>query len=110
MYQHLFPTIEAYEMPINRRFQSLSARNIQRQTTQRRIQTIFHLLQKEFQKIGLRVYRYAMPKSDRTKDTENASRLQLVHIAYSKLHQATSFEEPELIALGKERFWPSSQP
>ncbi len=64
----------------------------------------YFLLKKEIQKTGLRVYQYASLKSDlNKKDTKNASQLQKVQIAFSKLGQATAFEEPELIALGKEK-------
>lgn len=61
-------------------------------------------LQKEFQEIGLRVYQYASLSSDlNKKDTEKAARLQKVQLAFAKLQQAVSFEEPELIALGKDK-------
>ncbi len=63
----------------------------------------FFLLQKEFEKIGLRTYQYASLLSDlNKKNTENAARLQKVQLAFVKLQQALSFEEPELIKLGKE--------
>jgi len=64
----------------------------------------FFLLQKEFEKIGLRTYQYASLLSDlNKKDSENSARLQQVQIAFVKLQQALSFEEPELIAIGKEK-------
>jgi len=64
----------------------------------------FFLLQKEFEKIGLKTYQYASLLSDlNKKDIENSARLQKVQIAFVKLQQALSFEEPELITLGKEK-------
>ncbi len=64
----------------------------------------FLLLQKKFDKVGLRVYQYASLLSDlNKKNTENASRLQKVQIAFSQLREAISFEEPELIEIGKEK-------
>ena len=64
----------------------------------------FFLLQKEFEKKGLRTYQYASLLSDlNKKNTENAARLQRVQLAFVKLQQALSFEEPELISIGKEK-------
>jgi len=64
----------------------------------------FFLLQKEFEKIGLRTYQYASLLSDlNKKDSGNSARLQKVQIAFARLQQALSFEEPELISLGKEK-------
>lgn len=102
---YLFPTIEAYEDAYKQTLSIIEALATYKGKLHNEEEfKQYFTLQKEFQKIGLRVYQYAMLKSDlNKKDTENASRLQLVQIAYSKLHQATSFEEPELIALGKEK-------
>ncbi len=64
----------------------------------------FFLLQKEFEQIGLRTYQYASLLSDlNKKDSNNSARLQKVQIAFARLQQALSFEEPELISLGKEK-------
>jgi oligoendopeptidase F len=64
----------------------------------------FFLLQKEFEKKGLRTYQYASLLSDlNKKNTENAARLQRVQLAFVKLQQALAFEEPELISIGKEK-------
>jgi len=64
----------------------------------------FFLLQKEFEQIGLRTYQYASLLSDlNKKDSDNSARLQKVQIAFARLQQALSFEEPELISLGKEK-------
>ncbi|QWC00474.1 oligoendopeptidase F [Mycoplasmatota bacterium] len=61
-------------------------------------------LQKEIESTGLKTYQYASLLSDlNKKDSENAARLQKVQLAFAKLQQAVSFEEPELIALGKEK-------
>jgi len=64
----------------------------------------YFMLQKDLQETGLRAYQYASLTSDlNKKDTKNASQLQKVQIAFSKLAQATAFEEPELIEIGKEK-------
>lgn len=64
----------------------------------------YFLLQKRISQVGLRVYQYASLLSDlNKKNSENAARLQKIQIAFSKLRQATAFEEPELIKLGQEK-------
>lgn len=61
-------------------------------------------LQKQFEETGLRVYQFASLSSDlNKKDSEKAARLQKVQLAFAKLQQAVSFEEPELISIGKEK-------
>lgn len=61
-------------------------------------------LQKELQKVGYRVYLYASLSSDlNKKDMEKSARLQEVQIAFAQLQQAISFEEPELILLGRDK-------
>lgn len=61
-------------------------------------------LQKQIEETGLKVYQYASLSSDlNKKDSHNSARLQKVQLAFAKLHQATSFEEPELISLGKDK-------
>ncbi|MBU0997169.1 MAG: oligoendopeptidase F [Firmicutes bacterium] len=63
----------------------------------------YFLLQKQFEKTGLRAYQYAHLKSDlNKKDMKSATMLQKAQIAFSKLTEAISFEEPELIGIGKE--------
>ncbi|MDD4069463.1 MAG: oligoendopeptidase F [Candidatus Izemoplasmatales bacterium] len=64
----------------------------------------FFLLQKKFEEIGLKTYQYASLLSDlNKKNSENSARLQKVQLAFVKLQQALSFEEPELINIGKEK-------
>lgn len=64
----------------------------------------FFLLQKEIEKVGLRTYQYASLLSDlNKKNSENSARLQKVQLAFVKLQQALSFEEPELISIGEEK-------
>lgn len=64
----------------------------------------FFLLQKEFEKQGLRTYQYASLLSDlNKKNTENSARLQRVQLGFVRLQQALAFEEPELISIGKEK-------
>jgi len=61
-------------------------------------------LQKDFSEVGLKTYQYASLLSDLDKkNTENSARLQKIQLAFSKLGQATAFEEPELIELGKDK-------
>lgn len=63
----------------------------------------YFLLQKDFEVYGLRAYEYAALKSDlNKKDMDSSAQLQKVQIAFAKLNQAVSFEEPELIQLGKD--------
>jgi len=64
----------------------------------------FFLLQKDFEKQGLRTYQYASLLSDlNKKNTENSARLQRVQLGFVRLQQALAFEEPELISIGKEK-------
>jgi len=61
-------------------------------------------LQMRLNQIGLRVYQFASLKSDlNKKDLENAKQLQKVQIAFAQLAENCSFEEPELLSLGKEK-------
>lgn len=61
-------------------------------------------LQKVIQETGLKVYQYASLSSDlNKKNSENSARLQKVQLAFAKLQQAVSFEEPELIEMGREK-------
>jgi oligoendopeptidase F len=63
----------------------------------------YFLLQKEIEKTGLPAYQYARLRSDlNKKDMAASSQLQKVQIAFSQLQQAVSFEQPEVISLGKE--------
>lgn len=63
----------------------------------------YYQLQKQLTAIGLRAYQYASLKSDlNKKDLENAKQLQMVQIGFAKLSETCSFEEPELISIGKE--------
>lgn len=61
-------------------------------------------LQKDIQNVGLKTYQYASLLSDLDKkNSDNSARLQKVQLVFSRLQQATSFEEPELIALGEDK-------
>lgn len=65
--------------------------------------TEYFLLQKEFEKTGLKAFQYAHLKSDlNKKDSALSALLQKTQIAFAKLSEATSFEEPEVIKLGKD--------
>ncbi len=101
---YLFPTLEAYEQAYKDTLALIDKlASYKGKLHDEASFREYYALQKAFQKTGLRVYQYASLLSDlNKKDTVNASRLQLVQIAYAKLQEATSFEEPELISLGKE--------
>lgn len=63
----------------------------------------YFLLQKNLEKTGLRAYQYAHLKSDlNKKDNAISAMLQKVQIAFAKLTEAISFEEPEVISIGKD--------
>ncbi len=63
----------------------------------------YFLLQKAFEKTALKAYQYAHLKSDlNKKDNQLSEMLQKVQIAFAKLSEAVSFEEPEVISLGKD--------
>ncbi len=63
----------------------------------------YFMLQKELTKVGLRAYQYASLASDlNKKNAANTKQLQKVQIGFAKLSEACSFEEPELISIGKE--------
>ena len=63
----------------------------------------YYQTQKLIQENGLRVYQFASLQSDLNKKNQtNAALLQRVQIAFSRLSQVTSFEEPEIIRIGKE--------
>lgn len=64
----------------------------------------YMLLQDEAEMKLCRVFQYAHLKSDlNKKDVANASALQKVYIFLNNLVQATSFESPEILAIGKEK-------
>lgn len=101
---YLFPTLDAYETAYKQTValieQFASFKGKLGNATDFRD---YFLLHKNMQKAGYRVYQYASLLSDlNKKETENAARLQKVQIAFAKFQQNVAFEEPELIALGKE--------
>lgn len=102
---YLFPTLEAWEDGFNETVAVIEKLGTYKgKLGQFEDFKAYFLLQKRISQVGLRVYQYASLLSDlNKKNTDNAARLQKVQIAFSKLRQATSFEEPELINLGKEK-------
>jgi oligoendopeptidase F len=63
----------------------------------------YYKLQKKLVVSAVKLYQYAHLTSDlNRKDTTNAARVQKVAYLFSKLTQATAFESPELISIGKE--------
>lgn len=64
----------------------------------------YFLLQKEFYSKAERVYQYGSLKSDlNKKNVENASKVARTGILFQQLSQAASFEDPEVLSLGKEK-------
>lgn len=64
----------------------------------------YYLIQKEFEKRGSKLYLYAHLSSDlNKKDVENAAMVQKCMMLFANLNEATSFETPEILALGKEK-------
>lgn len=60
--------------------------------------------ERELTELLTRLYSYAHMSSDLDKkDTARLERLSKVELAYQKLIEAVSFEEPELLSLGKEK-------
>lgn len=63
----------------------------------------YYLLQKEVNEKLEKVYQYGSLKSDlNKKNVENASKVSRMMILFQQLSQATSFESPEVLALGKD--------
>ena len=64
----------------------------------------YFLLQKEFYSKAEKVYQYGSLKSDlNKKNVENASKVARTGILFQQLSQAASFEDPEVLSLGKEK-------
>lgn len=64
----------------------------------------YFLIQKELSEELYAVYQYAALKSDlNKKNVENASRVQKMGALVAKLQKVSSFESPEIIALGKDK-------
>lgn len=64
----------------------------------------YYLIQKEFEERGSKLYLYAHLSSDlNKKDVENAAMVQKCMMLFANLNEATSFETPEILALGKEK-------
>ena len=102
---YLYPNLEAFEEGYNKTVKIIDElATYKGKLNEFKNFKEFFLLQKEFEKIGLRTYQYSSLLSDlNKKDSENSARLQKVQLAFVKLQQALSFEEPELIAVGKEK-------
>lgn len=64
----------------------------------------YFLLQKKVYETVLRAYQYAALKSDlNKKDNKSSADLQKMQIIFYQLREAVSFEEPEVIKVGKEK-------
>ncbi|MDY0023472.1 MAG: oligoendopeptidase F [Candidatus Izemoplasmatales bacterium] len=102
---YLYPNLEAFEEGYNKTVKIIDElATYKGKLNEFKNFKEFFLLQKEFEKIGLRTYQYSSLLSDlNKKDSENSARLQKVQLAFVKLQQALSFEEPELITIGKEK-------
>lgn len=101
---YLFPSTEAWDrgfQEVQALIQTLPAFRGHLQEEEKFQQ--YYLTQKAITKLGYRVYQYASLRSDlNKKDQENAARLQKVQIAFATMQELASFEEPELISIGKE--------
>ncbi len=63
----------------------------------------YYLLKKEINEKLEKVYQYGSLKSDlNKKNVENASKVSRMMILFQQLGQATSFESPEVLSLGKD--------
>jgi oligoendopeptidase F len=102
---YLFPSLDAYEAAYSQTLALID----QLGTYKGRLGNDhdfrdYFMIHKDILKTGHRVYQYASLLSDlNKKNTENAARYQKVQIAFARLQQQVAFEEPELIALGKEK-------
>jgi oligoendopeptidase F len=100
---YLFPTLDAFEEAYQSTLEVIKVLATYKGQLKDEAKFVAYFsLQKEIQTKGYRAYQYASLLSDlNKKNMENAARLQKVQIAMSTLSQACSFEEPELISLGK---------
>ena len=102
---YLFPSLDAYEAAYSQTLALID----QLGTYKGRLGNDhdfrdYFMIHKDILKTGHRVYQYASLLSDlNKKNNENAARYQKVQIAFARLQQQVAFEEPELIALGKEK-------
>jgi len=101
---YLFPDLEAYDKAYKETLAIIQELGGYKGKLQdEKAFKAYFLLQKKLQKIGYRTYQYAALLSDLDKkNTANEGRVQLMQIAFAKLREAVSFEEPELINMGKE--------
>ncbi len=101
----LYPTLEAWQAEYDR-MEALIATmgTYQGQLGEYDKFHEYYQLQKDLGTNLIKVYQYAALLSDlNKKNTENAARVQKMSYLMSKLHQATAFEAPELLALGKDK-------
>ncbi len=64
----------------------------------------YYLLQKEFEEKASKLYLYAHLSSDlNKKDVDAAARHQRCMMLFASINQATSFETPEILSIGKEK-------
>ncbi len=103
--KYLYPNLEAWEEGYNKTIEIIEKlENYKGKLGEENSFKAYFKLQDEFQEVGLKTYQYASLLSDLDKkNSENSARLQKIQLAFSKLGQVTSFEEPELIALGKDK-------
>ncbi len=101
---YLFPDLESYEKAYQATLEIIQRLGTFKGKLNEESQfKAYYLLQKELQKTGLRAYQYVHLLSDLDKkNSENSSRLQKMQIAFVMLQEAVSFEEPELIRIGKD--------
>ncbi|MCK5762363.1 MAG: hypothetical protein KAH16_05645, partial [Candidatus Izimaplasma sp.] len=101
----LYPTIELWEKDYQKLEKLISKMgDFQGKLNEYSSFKNYYQLQKELAVLLLKVYQYASLLSDlNKKDTDNAARVQKMAYLMSKLNQATAFESPELLEIGKAK-------
>ena len=103
--ENLFSTIEDFNKALQEVFQYVEeVKQYEGKLNDKESFKKYFLLQKEFEVKASKVYLYAHLSSDlNKKDVEKANLVSNCMILFNNYSEAISFEEPELIQLGKER-------
>lgn len=102
---NLFKTIEDFKIELQEVFTYIDkAKKYEGKLNEKESFKKYFLLQKEFEIKASKVYLYAHLSSDlNKKDVEKASLVSSCMVLFNNYSEAISFEEPELINLGKEK-------
>ncbi len=102
---NLFKTIEDFKIELQEVFTYIDkAKKYEGKLHKKESFKEYFLLQKEFEIKASKVYLYAHLSSDlNKKDVEKASLVSSCMVLFNNYSEAVSFEEPELINLGKEK-------